>query len=319
MRRFSGVPALAFAIVLGGALPLAQAAPPATDQRLGLFLHALRSQRGAVGAAASPISQAQLERMLRILPAMSVGHGGGPALLESSRAAATPAQDPSLYGFCYEACRTERTVGSCGTPAHGSPEPPQNMCRAIEFTPTISAIIGRPLGAGASPFVDDNKIADDTQQPAGYTFFGQFIDHDVTRTQTALLALGQLNLSAQSDATVRSKLAAAGISTDQLTQAIANAAVPGSALSVNSGKLDLDSVYGVTSFAALTEINAPWFEQLSNGAYTGRFRATPRAGACDHRPADRRFRLQAHRRRGGGGFRPTQQRAQDPIANPEPV
>jgi hypothetical protein len=272
MRRFCSIHALAFAIVLGGALPLAQAAPPATDQRLELFLHALRAQpRGAAATAASPISQAELERVLRILPAMSVGHGGGPPLIESSQNAATAAQDPSLFGFCYEACRTERAVGSCGTSAHGSPEPPQNMCRAIEFTPAISAIIGLPLGAGASPFVDDNKVADDTQQPAGYTFFGQFIDHDVTRTQTALLALGQLNLSAQSDASVRSKLAAAGISMDQLTQAIANAAVPGSALSVNTGKLDLDSVYGVTSFAALTEINAPWFEQLSNGAYTGRF------------------------------------------------
>jgi hypothetical protein len=250
MRRFCSIPALALAlaIVLAGPQLLAQAASPATDQRFDLFLRALRSQPGGrAGAAASPISQAELERVLRILPAMSVGHGGGPPLLESSQNTATSAQDPWIYGFCYEACRTERAVGSCGTPAQGSPEPPHNMCRSMEFTPTISAIIGLPFGAGASPFVDDNKVADDTQQPAGYTFFGQFIDHDVTRTQTALLALGQLSLSAQSDAAVRSKLAAAGISTDQLTQAIANAAVPGSALSVNTGKLDLDSVYGVVS------------------------------------------------------------------------
>jgi hypothetical protein len=41
-------------------------------------------------------------------------------------------------------------------------------------------------------------------------------------------------------------------------------------LSVNSGKLDLDSVYGITDFAALTGITAPWFEQR-NGGYTGRF------------------------------------------------
>ena len=248
MKRFGGISALAIAIALAGPQSFARAAPPATDQRLDLFLRTLRSQPGSTAAAdVVPISQSQLERVLRILPAMSVGHGGGPPLVQSSRDAATPAEGASIYGFCYESGRTERAIGSCGTSAPGMREPPDNMCRAIEFTPTMSAIIGMPFGAGASPFVDDNKVADDTQQPAGYTFLGQFIDHDVTRTQTALLALGQLSLSAQSDAAVRSKLAAAGISTDQLTQAIANAAVPGSALSVNTGKLDLDRVYGVVS------------------------------------------------------------------------
>jgi heme peroxidase len=272
MRRFGSIHALALTIALSGSQSLAQSAPLATDQRLDLFLHVLRSHSGgAAGAHAPPISQSELERVLRMLPATSVGHGGGPPLIQSAQGVATPAQDPSIYGFCYQACRTERAVGSCGTPAPGLPKPPQKMCRAIEFTPVISAIIGLPFGAGASPFVDDNKTDDDTQQPAGYTFLGQFIDHDVTRTQTALVALGQLNLNARSDAKVRSRLAVAGITTDQLTQAIANAAVPGSALSVNTGKLDLDSVYGVASFAALTGINAPWFEQLPNGAYTGRF------------------------------------------------
>jgi hypothetical protein len=46
--------------------------------------------------------------------------------------------------------------------------------------------------------------------------------------------------------------------------------VPNSALSANTGKLDIDSVYGVADFADLTGISAPWFEQ-QNGAYTGRF------------------------------------------------
>ena len=84
------------------------------------------------------------------------------------------------------------------------------MCEPIEFNPTLSAIIGPRLGTGASPFVDDNKSADPAQQPAGYTFFGQFIDHDVTRTQTALSALNELNRRAQGDANVRAKLTAAG-------------------------------------------------------------------------------------------------------------
>jgi hypothetical protein len=157
-------------------------------------------------------------------------------------------------------CRQLRDAG----PGRGARAEP------IEFNPTLSAIIGPRLGTGASPFVDDNKTADPAQQPAGYTFFGQFIDHDVTRTQTALSATNELNRRAQGDAHTRAKLAAAGITPDQLKQAIANAATPTSALSLNTGKLELDSVYGVTDFTALNGTTAPWFEQ-SNGAYTGRF------------------------------------------------
>jgi len=108
-------------------------------------------------------------------------------------------------------------------------------------TATLRAIIGPPLGAGASPFVDDNT-GPDGAQPAGYTFLGQFVDHDTTRTTTALSALGALNQAARSDASVRTTLAAAGITPDLLRQAI----------------------------AALTGISAPWFEQ-QNGGYTGRF------------------------------------------------
>jgi hypothetical protein len=191
-------------------------------------------------------------------------------LVKSSSGAAAANQDPSIYGFCYEACRTERAVGSCGTPASGEARAPTQMCQPIEFDATLSAIIGPQLGTGASPFVDDNKSADPAQQPAGYTFLGQFIDHDVTRTQTALSALKALNRRAQGDGNIRAKLAAAGITPDQLKQAIADAAAPTSALSVNTGKLDLDAVYGVADFSALSGISVPWFEQ-SGGAYTGRF------------------------------------------------
>jgi hypothetical protein len=132
-------------------------------------------------------------------------------LVQSANGAAAASRDTSVYGFCYEACATERAVGSCGTPAPGEVDAPMQMCEPIEFSPTLSAIIGPRLGTGASPFVDDNKRADAAQQPAGYTFFGQFIDHDVTRTQTALSAVNELHQSAQGDSTVRAKLAAAGI------------------------------------------------------------------------------------------------------------
>ena len=206
--------------------------------------------------------------MLRILPAVGIGHGGGPPLAPSSQSTA-PSQDLSAYGFCYETCKTERAVGSCGTPAPGALHPPEQLCAPVEDTATLNAIMGPQLDTGVSPFVDDNR-GPEGAQPAGYTFLGQFIDHDVTRTTTALSALGELSRRVHSDASVRAKLAAAGVTLGELNQAIADASTPGSALSANTGKLDLDSVYGVPGFAALTAIGAPWFER-QNGVYTGRF------------------------------------------------
>ena len=268
MTRLIGL--LLLATALTGSQALCQTASPQPEHRLDLFIRALRPPSGGAASSGATIPQAKFEQVLRIFPPVSTGHGGGAPLVQSPQGANTANQDTSVYGFCYQACATERAIGSCGTPAPGKAHAPMQLCEPIEFNPTLSAIIGPRLGTGASPFVDDNKNTDPAQQPAGYTFFGQFIDHDVTRTQTALSALNELNQRAQGDAAVRGKLAAAGITPDQLKQAIANAATPTSALSLNTGKLDLDSVYGVTDFAALTGITAPWFEQ-SNGAYTGRF------------------------------------------------
>ncbi|HXC92173.1 MAG TPA: peroxidase family protein [Stellaceae bacterium] len=276
----AGASVFVAAAVLGTAA-FAQA-PPA-HPHLDFFLHVLGHQASAaVGGAPAPVSQAKFEQVLRILPPTGVEHGSGPALSSPSPGGAAPPQDPSVYGFCYEACRTDRAVGSCGKPAPGEAGPPQRLCDPIEDTATLRAIIGPPLGTGASPFVDDNK-GPDGAQPAGYTFFGQFIDHDVTRTTTALSAVGALDEAAQSDPAVRTTLAAAGITPALLRQAVADAAVPGSALSANTAKLDLDSVYGAANFAALTGIGAPWFEQ-QNGVYTGRFAmhevAAPSAGGA---------------------------------------
>ncbi len=270
MTRVAGILAIVFAMALAAAANCGQAAQSAADPHLDLFLRMMRAGSGAAGnGPPAPITQSAFEQMLRILPPVGVGHGGGPPLAANSPGAAAAVQDPSIYGFCYEACRTERAVGSCGQPAPGASHPPEQLCAPVEDNPTLDAIIGPQFGAGVSPFVDDNT-GPDGAQPAGYTFFGQFIDHDVTRTTTALLALGELSQQAHSDATVRAKLAAAGITLDQLDQALADAATPGSALSANTAKLDLDSVYGVSDFAALSEISAPWFERR-NGVYTGRF------------------------------------------------
>ena len=265
-RRSIGAAVVLLATVLFGASGNAQATAPRAHPHLDLFLHVLRA---ATSGTTAPPSQQRLEQLLRILPAVDVGHGTGPALSQSAAGAAAPPQDLSIYGFCYETCRTERAVGSCGTATPGEPKPPQQLCDPIEDTATLRAIIGPPLGTGASPFVDDNTGPDGVL-PAGYTFLGQFIDHDVTRTTTALSALGALDQRAQSDPAVRAALAVAGVTPDLLRQAIADAAAPGSALSGNTSKLDLDSVYGVPDFATLRGINAPWFEQ-QNGAYTGRF------------------------------------------------
>ncbi|HEY3912121.1 MAG TPA: peroxidase family protein [Stellaceae bacterium] len=269
-RKVARCFAAVFAVALAAASVRAQTAAVAAHPHLDLFLRMIRSRSGgAPNQPPAPVSQAAFERLLRVLPAVDIGHGGGPPLAAGSQNASAPAADPSIYGFCYEACRTERAVASCGQPALGRPHPPEKLCAPVEDNPTLNAIIGPRLGTGVSPFVDDNTGPDGTQ-PAGYTFFGQFIDHDVTRTTAALSALGELNQQARSNALVRAKLAAAGVSQDQLNQAIADAGTLGSPLSANTAKLDLDSVYGVPDFAALSAISAPWFEQ-QNGAYTGRF------------------------------------------------
>ncbi len=275
MKRIVGFAVLLWAAALWG-WPAGAQTPPSPHPHLDLFLHVLRPHPAAGTAgpdaanrAAAPLSPAALERVLRILPPLAVGHGTGPALSQSAPGGAAPPPDPSIYGFCYEACRTERAVASCGTPAPGAAHPPGRLCDPVEDTATLRAISGAPLGTGASPFVDDNTGPDGVL-PAGYTFFGQFIDHDVTRTTTALSALGALNERAAGDPALRATLAAAGITPDLLRRAVADAGAPGSALSANSAKLDLDSVYGVPDFATLTTVGAPWFEQR-NGAYTGRF------------------------------------------------
>ncbi len=264
--------AAALAAALGGTQTSLHAAAADADPRLSLFLQTLRGHPPAEFARPNPLTAARLEQVLRILPAVAIGHGSDAPLSQRAPGAAPSPPALSSYAFCYEACRTERALGSCGKPGLDGAPPPRKLCDPIEDSATLRAIIGPPLGTGASPFVDDNT-GPDGSQPAGYTFLGQFIDHDVTRTATALQALDTLNQAAQTEPAVARGLAAAGITPALLHEAVADAANPASALSVNTGKLDLDSVYGVADFATLTTIAAPWFEQR-NGLYTGRFALT---------------------------------------------
>src|SRR5271156_2466099 len=125
IRGLAGFLTILFAMALAGASTCGQSASFATDPHLDFFLRMIRAHSGgAINGSPAPVPQSDFEQMLRVLPAVSVGHGGGPPLASSTQSTA-PVLDPSIYGFCYEACRTERAVGSCGLPAPGVSHPPE--------------------------------------------------------------------------------------------------------------------------------------------------------------------------------------------------
>src|SRR5215471_438383 len=123
MKRFMVLLALAAALAVSHAF--AQTASRHPESRLDLFIHALRSP-----ADGSVIPQSKLEQVLLSVTPVGAGHGGDAPLIQNSTAAVASS---SSYGFCYEACRTERAVASCGTPGPGDVRPPTQLCRPIEF------------------------------------------------------------------------------------------------------------------------------------------------------------------------------------------
>jgi len=128
IRGVAGVLAILFATALAGAPTCGQAASSTADPHLDLFLWMIRARSGgAITGPPAPVSQSAFEQMLRVLPAVSIGHGGGPPLASSSQSTA-PVLDPSIYGFCYEACKIERAVGSCGQPAPGASHARPSAC-----------------------------------------------------------------------------------------------------------------------------------------------------------------------------------------------
>ena len=316
MTRLIGL--LLLATALTGSQALGQTASPKPEHRLDLFIRALRPPSDGSASGGATIPQSKFEQVLRMVPPVSTGHGGGAPLVQSSQGAAAASQDTSVYGFCYQACATERAVGSCGTPAPGKAHAPMQMCEPIEFNPTLSAIIGPQLGTGASPFVDDNKSADPAQQPAGYTFFGQFIDHDVTRTQTALSALNELNQRAQGDANCPGKTRrgrhhpGSAETSDRKRRNTDLGAEPQHRQArprqrVRRHRLcRSDRDHRAVVRAEQRRLYRP-------------FRAAPCSGPRLARRADRRLRLPAHPGGHGGGSRPSQQRKQAHFANPEPL
>ena len=103
MKRFIGL--LALAATLSASHAFGQNVSPKPDPRFDLFIHALRSPSDG-----SAIPQSKLEQVLLSVTPVRTGHGGDAPLVQNSPAAAA-ATAPSNYGFCYEACRTERAVG----------------------------------------------------------------------------------------------------------------------------------------------------------------------------------------------------------------
>lgn len=171
--------------------------------------------------------------------------------------------------FCSIVCRsTNPDIPSCIDTTESI-----QLCKSTSDSNSLRAIVGRPTDPGKSPFVDDNRV--DSQTPAGYTFFGQFIDHDLTATPLSLLSAIQ-NISA-----LRTSLSAQAL--DLFTKVFERTAVAGLE-SGSTGLLDLDNVYGVKDSSELkddagspgTKRDYGWFERQipSNGLYhytTGKF------------------------------------------------
>lgn len=231
--------------------------------------------------APSPIVELNIE--LRRMSLGTVGHG---SLLQALTAdlPETSETDPTfrllaglrlvtqgIYArqFCSIVCRsTNPDIPPCVDTTE-----PIQLCTSTSDSNSLRAIIGRSTDPGKSPFVDDGRP--DSQTPAGYTFFGQFIDHDLTATPLSLLSAVQ-NISA-----LRTSLSTQAL--DLFTDVFERTDVVGLE-SGSTGVLDLDNVYGVKGSSELTnDTGSPgtkrdygWFERqiLSNGLYhytTGKF------------------------------------------------
>ena len=133
MKRLIGL--LLLATALSGSQAFSQTVSPKSEHRLDLFIRALRPPSDGSASGGAAISQSKLEQVLRMVPPVSIGHGGGAPLVQSSQGAAAASPDTSVYGFCYEACATDRAVGSCGTPASGETHAPMEMCSTGRVQP----------------------------------------------------------------------------------------------------------------------------------------------------------------------------------------
>ena len=137
---------LLLAVVLTGLPELNHAAAMKPEPRLDLFIRALRSPTDG-----SAIPQSKLEQVLLSVMPVGAEHGGGAPLGQNPPAAVAASQDVSSYGFCYQACETERAVGSCGTPAPGGAHAPVAMCEPIEFERNVECHHRSPAGDRGEP------------------------------------------------------------------------------------------------------------------------------------------------------------------------
>jgi hypothetical protein len=177
---------------------------------------------------------------------------------------------PNFTGFCSMVCATapSRTSGSCGTP--GVPDN-THICKAIVPGNLVEQLIGNQHDRGTSPFVDDGSLPDG-KIPAGYTFLGQFIDHDLTKTMLDLRRVEKFLLATYDDLNYRSSNHEyVPIDMTAFVQ-IAKNISPGG-VSGSTSKLDLDAMYGVKSYDEI-KIKSAKFPNLyedSSGIPTGVF------------------------------------------------
>lgn len=280
-------------ITAGSALAQQGAVSNASDPRLQRFFKLQgigeRQQPSVATASLKPaissISQLTHQDSTVAADAAFISHGSAlPAL--GAAPATTPGATDMAHMFCYMTCHPALNVPYCGT-APATPAPPN--CTMVSDSDFLRSVAGRPSGVGSSPFVDPENPPSRDVAPAGYTFLGQFIDHDLTRTA---VDLGRDAALAAAAPVIARKMAASGFSRERILQIVpdavrialtsaapaATAATPSPTLappSLNSGFLDLDSMYGVEGYDQLKDpsVNAyPGdFEKDSAGNFTGRF------------------------------------------------
>lgn len=272
-----------FSIVLMLLMSSAWAQTTIKDERVAAFYSALTSSSQTTTLSAAPqspdralILSAREKALFSVASTDTHGSATSMAVGDLSQGAVDQAEillhRPSVKGFCSMVCQTDRRVDSCGT--SGKPDN-SARCKPFVLSALATEIIGNQHDAGVSPFVDRDP-AEKGRIPAGYTFLGQFVDHDLTRTLLDLKKLEELDLVIATDLQTRE----ANNEPLPVSLAAFTAAVSGPDVTATSGsssgstaQLDLDAMYGVANFDELStkSVGFPHLYEKTVGVLTGKF------------------------------------------------